>query len=89
MSDLNQITRDLNEIKERNKRVEVDKKWETSATRRLLLILFTYLAIGLYLQAINVENPWISAVVPAIGFLLSTLSLPFFKKMWEKQVYKG
>lgn len=86
MSDLDQITKDLAEIKQRNQRVEIDKKWETSTTRKLLLMIFTYLAIGLYLRAINVEEPWISAFVPSIGFLLSTLSLPYFKRMWEKHV---
>lgn len=89
MTHLDQITQDLTQIKQRNKLVEVDKKWERSATRKLLLMIFTYLAIGLYLQAIDVEEPWISAVVPSIGFLLSTLSLPFFRRMWERYIYKA
>lgn len=71
-------------IEKRNYKVELDKKWETSYFRRFLLIIFTYLSIGLYLNVINVDRPWINAIVPAIGFLLSTLSLPFFKKLWIK-----
>lgn len=75
-------------IERRNRTVETDKAWETSATRRLFLILFTYLAIGLYMSAVNIVNPWLNAVAPSIGFLLSTLTLPIFKKIWEKNVKK-
>jgi hypothetical protein len=69
-------------IENRNKKVEVDKAWETSLTRKALLIVFTFLSIGLYMNAIGVNNPWLNAVIPSLGFLLSTLSLPFFKKIW-------
>jgi hypothetical protein len=72
----------------RNKEVELNKSWETSLTRKLLIIIFTYLAIATYLKFIVGINPWINAIVPAIGFLLSTLTLPYFKSIWEKYLYK-
>ena len=75
----------LQKIEERNARVEADKDWETSWTRRALLMLFTYLAIGIYMWAIGIGRPWLNAIVPAVGFLLSTLTMPFFKKMWLKK----
>ena len=84
MDDLDKIKEEINIIKERNKRVELDKKWEGSYSRKFLLIIFTYLAIGFYLQAIDISQPWLNAIVPAVGFLLSTLTLPFFKKIWLK-----
>jgi hypothetical protein len=83
MEELQSLKSRIEIIEQRNQKVELDKTWETSLTRRLLLIMFTYLAIALYLSAIAVPNPWINAVVPAIGFLLSTLTLPFFKKRWQ------
>lgn len=76
------------QIEKRNAKVELDKAWETSFSRRMLLILFTYLSVGLYLNAINVPNPWLNAIVPSIGFLLSTLTLPFFKTLWAKYLRK-
>ncbi len=82
MASLENLEKEIEKLKERNKRVETDKNWETSFTRRGLLIVFTYLAIGFYLNAINVENPWFNAIVPSIGFLLSTLTLPYFKNLW-------
>ncbi len=78
------IEQRLQKIEERNNKVEADKAWETSWMRRILLILFTYLAIGLYLRAINIDRPWLNALVPAVGFTISTLSMPFFKKWWLK-----
>jgi hypothetical protein len=72
----------IQKIEERNKSVEADKAWEGSYTRRGLLVLFTYLAVALYLWTIEVPNPWQSAIVPAAGFLISTLTMPFFKKLW-------
>lgn len=88
MTEIEELKREITLIKERNKRVEKDKVWETSYTRRFLLILFTYLAIGFYLQAIKISNPWLNAIVPAVGFLLSTLTLPFFKKVWSDYIYR-
>lgn len=79
----------IQKIEERNQKVEVDKAWETSWTRRGLLALFTYLAIGIYMWAIEIERPWLNAVVPTVGFMLSTLTMPFFKKMWIKITNKS
>ena len=84
MVTITDLEKEINKLKERNKRVELDKSWETSFTRRAILIIFTYLAIGLYLNAIHIENAWLSAIVPSIGFLLSTLTLPYFKNLWIK-----
>jgi len=74
----------VSEIEERNKKVEFDKAWEVSFTRKVLLTLFTYLAVGFYLRAIEITNPWINAIVPAIGFMISTLTMPWFKRLWLK-----
>lgn len=88
MPNLEKLEADIAEIKKRNIRVASDKAWETSYTRRGLIILFTYLAIGFYLAAINVPRAWLNAIVPSVAFTLSTLSLPFFKRLWKKHVYK-
>ncbi|MFA7254196.1 MAG: hypothetical protein WC107_06635 [Patescibacteria group bacterium] len=85
---LSKIQNELKLIKARNDKVEADKAWETSISRRIILTLFTYLAIGIYLNAIEVSRPWLNAIVPAIGFMLSTLALPFFKNIWLNHIYK-
>lgn len=83
-SQYRELKTEIEKIRERNKKVESDKAWETSYTRRFLLMLFTYLAIGIYLSYINIPNAWLNAIVPAVGFMLSTLTMPFFKKVWLK-----
>ncbi len=88
MLKLEHLAKRVKEIEKRNKRVESDKRWETSYFRRMLLTIFTYAAIGFYLQVINVPKPWRNAIVPALAFMLSTLTLPLFKKMWLRYFYK-
>ena len=77
----------IENIEKRNSKVELDKAWETSYARRLLVVVFTYLSIALYLKYIINIEPWLNAIVPTLGFLFSTLTLPFFKKIWEKYIY--
>ncbi len=73
---------ELEEIRKRNARVELDKAWETSWTRRGLIGVCTYAVIVAFLHVANTSSPFVAALVPAIGYLLSTLSLPFVKKWW-------
>lgn len=78
----------LKEIQERNKRVEADKAWETSKTRKAIVTIATYLIIVLLLWLINAPNPWTNALVPTLAFVLSTLTMPLLKKWWLKNVHK-
>ncbi len=82
------IEQRLEKIEQRNARVEADKAWETSWTRRLFVAVFTYLSISLYMWVIKIEQPWLNAIVPTVGFLLSTLTLPFIKKWWVSKFKK-
>lgn len=84
MASLKEMEHRVKSIEERNRKVEQDKAWETSYSRRFLLLLFTYLSVGFYLNAIGISNPWLNAIVPATAFMLSTLTLPMFKKLWLK-----
>jgi hypothetical protein len=73
---------ELEKINERNKRVELDKAWETSKTRRGIIIIFTYVVAASFLASIGNASPQINALVPVGGYFLSTLSLPILKKWW-------
>lgn len=76
--------KEINEIKERNKRVEKDKAWETSFTRRICIMILTYLVVISYSFIIKkYDNILLSSLVPVIGFTLSTLSLKLIRKIWE------
>ena len=88
MEEIEKLEVRITKLEARNRGVELNKAWETSYTRRALIIIFTYLAIALYLKFIVGINPWINAIVPSVGFLLSTLTLPWFKKQWAEHFYK-
>ena len=72
----------IESILDRNKRVEAEKAWETSLTRRAFIAVITYLTACLFLWSIGTPNFAINALVPTGGYLLSTLSLPPLKKWW-------
>ena len=74
----------ISDILERNRRVEADKAWEVSWCRRISIAILTYAIALLFLWLIGSERFWMNAGVPALGYLLSTLSLPWVKKRWIK-----
>ena len=80
---------ELQTIKNRNALVEVDKAWEVSKTRTALVMFTTYVLVVLFLFVIKNERPFINALVPPFGFLLSTQSLSFVKKLWVKKIYNS
>jgi hypothetical protein len=71
-------------IEERNRKVEQDKTWETSWTRRISFAVLTYMVVTGYLFAIGDSQPFINALVPPIGFVLSTLVLKSIRNIWQK-----
>lgn len=73
---------EIQSLKDRNKRVELDKAWEVSWTRRGFIVLITYLIASMWLHFINENDIWLKAVVPTGGYILSTLSIPLLKKIW-------
>lgn len=82
-----EMENEIIKIKERNKKVELDKAWETSWTRKLCICVLTYIVVVIYSYVINkISNIWLSSLVPVIGFTLSTLSLNVVRKNWEKRV---
>ena len=82
MQNSEEIRREIEIIKERNRRVEADKAWEISWTRRLSIAIATYIIAGIWLFVISDTYPWLKAFVPAVGYFLSTLSLRAIKNRW-------
>lgn len=89
MDNVKNLEKRIDQIEKRNKRVELDKAWEISGTRKVLIAVSTYIIIATYMWFVLGIDPWINALVPTAGFLLSTLALPFFKKLWASYWYKN
>ncbi len=82
-----ELEKEIVNIKERNKKVELDKKWETSLTRKICICILTYIVVVIYSYIVrNYDNILLSSLVPVIGFTLSTLSLRYIRKIWEKNI---
>lgn len=75
------------DIEERNKRVELDKRWETCNTRKISIMILTYIVVIVYSYIVRkYNNILLSSLVPVIGFTLSTLSLKLVRKQWERKI---
>ena len=85
MDGIEQIQKDIAEIKARNVRVETEKAWETSLFRKVLIAILTYIVIVIFFIFAKLPKPFLGAIVPAIGFILSTLSISYFKNIWIKR----
>lgn len=86
---MEKLEKEIEEIKVRNKRVELDKKWETSRIRKICIGILTYIVVVIYSYSISkISNVWLSSLVPVIGFGLSTLSLKAIRGIWEKKIKK-
>ncbi len=79
------LEKEIKLIKERNARVEADKAWETSLTRMLLVAVLTYITVLILLLLIGVQKPFLTALVPMIGFVLSLQTIPIVKRWWLKK----
>ncbi len=81
---MKELEKRISKIEERNERVELDKAWETSWTRKLCIMMLTYIVVIIYSYLVqNYDNIFLSSLVPVIGFTLSTLSLKVVRKIWE------
>lgn len=82
-----ELEKRVKKIEERNKRVELDKSWETSWTRKISIMILTYIIVIIYSYLIRkYDNILLTSLVPVIGFTLSTLSLKAIRKIWEKNI---
>lgn len=69
-------------LENRNQKVEGNKAWETSWTRRGAIMVATYITVAFYLRFVLHISPWINAFVPVIGFMFSTLTITKLKQHW-------
>lgn len=83
------LQKEIAEIHARNKRVEADKAWETSWTRRILVFILTYTVVVIFFIVVRLPNPFANAAIPSLAFLLSTMTLPIVKKWWGKTIHKS
>ena len=85
---MDDLSKEIQNIKERNFRVEADKAWETSLFRKILISVITYIVASLVLYVIGVPDFYLGAIIPTLGFFLSTLTIPAVKRWWIRNYLK-
>ena len=88
MPTIEELQQEIIEIKKRNQRVELDKAWETSWSRKLIILILTYIVIVIFFIFARLPEPFTNAIVPATAFVISTLTIPLFKKWWLNKFHK-
>ena len=64
---MDELEKRIEKIEKRNKKVEMDKSWETSRTRKICIMILTYLIVVLYSYIIRYSNNiFLSSLVPVI-----------------------
>ena len=84
--DLKELEQEINIIKQRNKRVELDKKWETSGTRKICICILTYIVVVIYSYIVkNYDNIFLSSLVPVIRIYIIYFIIKIHKKNLGKE----
>lgn len=73
---------EIEKIKARNRRVEADKAWETSSTRTLFIAGSIYILAVILMILTQTVNPLLNALIPSIGYFLSTSTYGILKNWW-------
>ena len=79
------IEEEIASIRERNFEKDISKRFESSFLRVAVIMVVTYGIVFGYLYFLEVNKPELNAIVPTLGFNLSTWSLSFVKTCWLKR----
>lgn len=79
---IEELEKEIDKIKSRNKKVEAEKAWETSLERKVSILVLTYIIISLVMLFLDFDKPFLNAIIPTFWYLLSTLSISFLKKKY-------
>lgn len=84
--DLRELEQEINTIKQRNKRVELDKRWETSGIRKICICILTYIVVVVYSYIVrNYDNIFLSSLVPVIRIHIIYFVIKIYKKGMGKK----
>lgn len=84
-SEIKKLKEEIEKIKERNRRVEADKAWETSKTRTAFIALVTFVLVFVFLNISGGERPMINALIAVAGYWISTESYSILKNWWLRK----
>ena len=79
------LKKEIENIKERNKRVELDKKWETCWTRKICICILIYIVVVAYSYIVrNYDNIFLSSLVLVIWIYIIYIIFKIYQKNLEE-----
>jgi len=63
---------------------ELKSKWDRSLVRIIYVSTTTYLFVAVFMFILEVDNYLVNALIPSLGYILSTQTLPSIKKAWVR-----
>ena len=85
---LENLEQEIQKLKQRNKKVEADKAWETSFERKVLVVVLTYVLISIVMYFLEIDKPLVNAIIPTCWYLLSTVSIWLLKNIYIEKYTK-
>ena len=83
ISRMDDLQTEILQLQQRNREKDRGKEFESSYTRVIFLMAVTYFTLLTYMAlVIKSANPYLDAIVPTVGFNISTWSLPYVKEWW-------
>ena len=74
-------------LEERNLARDLDKQWERSWPRFAIVCALTYSSLALYMWAARLEPALLNAVVPTVGYALSTATFSALRRgLWGESI---
>jgi len=80
------LKKEVEKIKERNRRVEEDKAWETSWARKIFITFSTYIIVVVFMIVMQENKPFLKSLVPVLGYILSSVSYGVVRSWWLKRI---
>ena len=74
-------------VRGRSHRFEIDKDWEMSWTRRIIIAMLTHCVISLTFLVVGLPQAFTNALVPTVAFILSASTMHGVKKIWKQGVF--
>ena len=86
--EINILKDEINLLKQRNYEKDRGKDFEGSYTRTVFLMVITYATLFCYMYfVLKTARPALDAIVPTVGFNISTWGLPYVKEWWVQIQY--
>lgn len=85
---LNEIEGRLQKIEAINSTVENNQQWEKSGLRIIAIMLLTYVVMVFSMRYLGFDRPFLSGLIPALGYFLSALLLDVIRRVFIDRIDK-